>query len=261
MLRPRPKKSKWRAGSGAFKTLVLLNGPLGVWHVLSEKPAFSFVDYVTTPNLASSVTLSTKHAQARSRAISPLRAGGELHGLGEHFDQARDVACGTFTTDMSASEASTARVGVSAHYEAPSPHASPANAGVHVFPANFYPGPYVPRHDSFHDSAVDVNSCVSTMTSVTSRKMSRSPTMDYGFSLGAVPQTIHTFPVLDIRTGWSQLKHMFPYPACSQIVEDSTIHSSMSEDRTSHSPRSEDRETPNTSPESQERRRTRKDQG
>lgn len=40
---------------GSFSTLVLLNMPLRVWHVLPAHPAVSFIGYVTTGNLASAI--------------------------------------------------------------------------------------------------------------------------------------------------------------------------------------------------------------
>lgn len=55
---------------GSFATLVILNVSIGTWHSLSDNPAISFLGYVTTQNLASSLNLSA--AQIRVADVSFL---------------------------------------------------------------------------------------------------------------------------------------------------------------------------------------------
>ena len=71
---------------GSFSTLVMLNVSIGIWHSLPDNPAISFLGYVTTQNLASSLNLSAAQARvANVRSLlgilDPEPAGQPLHSF------------------------------------------------------------------------------------------------------------------------------------------------------------------------------------
>ena len=83
---PEAKDIKVEGWFGSFSTLVLLNVPLSIWHMLPDNPAISFIDYVTTKNLAFSVTLLPQQTQAMMQGFCL----GEI-GPFEQFEQLSNI--------------------------------------------------------------------------------------------------------------------------------------------------------------------------
>jgi hypothetical protein len=153
---PEAKNIKVEGWFGSFSTLVLLNVPLGIWHMLPDNPAISFIDYVTTPNLAFSVTLLPQQTQARPQGFYPPWGQGELHhgfNVREQFP-----------------------------YIDPASLEEPIWYGPSAFPVDGDSRKYNSDYYS-RDSAIDVNS--SSMASTASTRTSKSTVKHQGAPPGA----------------------------------------------------------------------------